>query len=502
MEVNRRNKKEKWTVMKYVSSFDLLLQYADLIRNTNARVDDESIVELNMVMEEAGIYQPKFGKPSIDTTYFKICQIVYFMFAYRNEDANSKKIVYSPLGNLLLDNLDKKDWIAKIFATMLFGMPFSHPFNKMSPSFNLYPLRVIYKLLTDARLGYKLYQDEMFYHIFWLKEIDETSYESLVNTLLAFRSKSPREKYEMFVERLSVQDVLANALHETSYLFGQLESAGIVTIIEGENIGNLRQGGFGRNEVPDFISPEELAKHKPSGIRKYKTECIRLNDCVFTLINKLLSAYPYWENPHDLLDTLGSQDYILHLYNFYPQELLEELGICQNRIQKMLQITKDIKNYSRNQEEGDCYRFETVLADAFNEFADVEAHNIGRAGNTDVECIYLRIDEKFAIEAKSTHIKLPSVNAGRLQQHRRKINAKYTIVVAPYYMPSAEEDVTNTANVLITASSLSNFLYQTAIHNPKGFSYKPLYNIIRQSLGTNITGKVNDYVMEYYGVGG
>lgn len=499
--INRANKKNKWTVMKYVNSFDLILQYADLIRDLNAKVDDDSIAEINSVMKDLNIYQPKYGRPSVDTTNFKICQIVYFMFAYRNEDSENKEIIYSPLGNLLLDNLNKKDWIAKIFATMLYGMPFNHPFNKMNPAFNLYPIRVVFKLLSDSRLDYRLYEDEMFYYIFWLKEIDEESYEQLVETILSFRNIAPEDKYAMFKERLSVEDTLANALHETTYLLGQMESAGIVSIVEGETVGALRQGGFGREEVPDFITPEELAKHKPTGKRRYKTDFIILNHDLIGLVNSLLKSYDFCEKPHDLLDTLGRQDYILQLYNFYPKELLQSIGIKQNRIQTMLQISEDIKKYSRNEEEGACYKFETILADAFNEFDDVDAKNIGGAGNTDVECIYLTIDEKFAIEAKSTHTKLGGINAGRLQLHRHKINAKYTIIVAPYYAPSVETDIKDTVNVMISVSSLSNFLYQSTIHNPDGISYKPLWEIVQDSMGTNITAKVNNYVAKNYGIG-
>ncbi len=250
-------------------------------------------------MKDIRIYQPNFGKPSVDTTNFKICQLVYFMFAYRNETSPNKEIVYSPLGNLLLDNLEKKEWVAKIFATMLYGMPFNHPFNRMNPSFNLYPIRIIFKLLSDSRLDYKLYQDEVFYHIFWLHEINKDSYENLVKTILNFRALSPNVKYEIFTQRLSVQDTLANALHETTYLFGQLQSAGIVTIFDGYEVGTLRQGGFGRKDVPDFISPEELKKHKPTGLRTYSTVGIRLNSHVKNLINALLNAYPYYEKPHD-----------------------------------------------------------------------------------------------------------------------------------------------------------------------------------------------------------
>ena len=502
MNIDRSDKKAKWTVMKYVNDFNLLVQYADLIRNLKAKVDNQAIEDINSIMKDLGIYVPRYGMPSVDTTNFKICQIVYFMFAYKNESSRGKEIVYSPLGNLLLDNLNNKEWVAKIFATMLFGMPFSHPFNRMRPDFNLYPLRLIFKLLTDKRLNCKIYEDEMFYHIFWIKEIDENDYETLVKTLLNYRSLSPYEKYKMCVERLSVQDALANALHETHYLFGQLQSAGIVDITEGIAIGTLRQGGFGRGDVPDFIPPEDLARHKPTGIRTYRTESIALTQQVMPLIECLLSTYSCFEKPHDMLKTLGKQDYILQLYNFYPQELLADLGISgQERIRAMLQLTQDIKTLSRNQEDGDCYKFENKLAEAFNEFDDVEAHVIGGAGNTDVECIYLTINEKFAVEAKSTQTKLSAINAGRLQLHRSKINAKYTIIVAPYYKPSVETDIKNTVNVLITASTLSNFLYQYIIHSPQSISYNPLYKIVQESLGTNISSKVNEYVAKHFGIG-
>ena len=83
----------------------------------------------------------------------------------------------------------------------------------------------------------------------------------------------------------------------------------------------------------------------------------------------------------------------------------------------------------------------------------------------------------------------------------KKINAKYTIIVAPYYKPSVETDIEGTVNVMITASSLSNFLYQYTIHNPEGISYEPLYTIVQGSMGTNISSKVNDYVAKSFGIG-
>ena len=486
--------------MKYVNDFDLIVEYADTIRELKAKVDRNSIIEINSIMEDLGIYSPRYGVASVDTTEFKICQLIYFMFAYRSDTVN-KELVFSPLGNLLLDNRNDSIKKSKIFATMLYGLPYNHPYNKMSPDFNIYPYRLIFKLLCEPELDYKLYQDEVFYYVIWEKSINGENYAQLVKSIIEFRKKSPYTKYEDFKSLLSLEDALANALHETTYLFGQLASAGIATIAKGNRIGVLYHGGFGRKEVPDFLSPEELARVNRTGKRTYTTDCLRLRSNIAPYIQKLLSAYRFDEKPHDLLDTLGLQDYILQLYNFYPQELLSEIGIKQDKIQTMLNITKNIKKYSRNQEKGDCYKFENILADAFNEFEDVEANPIGGSGNTDVECMYLTIDEKFAIEAKSTQTKLSGINAGRLQLHRNKIDAKYTIIVAPFYMPSVEDDILNTKNVMITASSLSNFLYQCTIHAKDNISYKPLYDIVQNFMGTNITYKVNEFVSTHYGIG-
>ena len=134
--MDRTNKKEKWTLMKYVKGFEKLTDYADVLRGLRGKVDNESVAYLNDIMSELQIYCPRFGKPSVDTTQFKICQLVYYMFAYRSS-TSKQELVFSPLGNLLLDNINDKEKVAKIFATMMFNMPFNHPYNKMSAEFNL-----------------------------------------------------------------------------------------------------------------------------------------------------------------------------------------------------------------------------------------------------------------------------------------------------------------------------------------------------------------------------
>ena len=107
----------------------------------------------------------------------------------------------------------------------------------------------------------------------------------------------------------------------------------------------------------------------------------------------------------------------------------------------------------------------------------------------------------MAVCSYAVYLLLGGINAGRLQLHRNKINAKYTIIVAPYYKPSVESDIAHTVNVMITASSLSNFLYQYSIHCKDNMSYKPLYDMVQAALGTDITSTVNEYVSSHFGIG-
>lgn len=501
--MKRVDKSEKWTLMKYVKDFNLMAQYALVTRESGAFMDVESLDNINKIMMKDATYVPRYGTPSNDTVFFKLCQVAYYMFAYKAGNRKDLKLVFSPLGNLLLDNIDDKEKVSKIFSTMLFNLPFNHPFNKMSASFNLYPFRLIFKLLRDPRLENKLFCDEVFYWVMWTKEIDKDSYECLIEDILTFRNLSPDVKYKQFKKDLPTEDTLANALHECVYMFGHLEGASIVTHTDPQKsnyIGALRHGGFGRNPIPYNMNETELSKMNRSS-RNYRLNFISLNTHMGEFIDKLLESYSYDEKPHDLL-YLGTKDYIMHLYNFYPLELQKELNLkSQALINNMFDITNDIKKYSRNQQFGDCYKFEDILCAAFNEFSDVTAEKIAKAGTTDVECIYLTNDEKFDLEAKSTGSKLLEVKTSRLDRHRKEIGSKYTIIVTPYFVKGALQDINNTNNVLLTANSLSNFLYQSVIHLGSELSYKPIYDIIQESLGRDISMAINQYVEETYGIG-
>lgn len=490
-EIDRTSKKNKWTLMKYIKDFNLMVLYADAVRSGKADVSDDALKEILLGMELDNLYNPRFGKPSVHTIQFKVCQIVYYMFGYKLKIKDNKveKVVFSPLGNLLLDNKEDKNIVSKTFLCMLLGMPFSHPFNKMHKSFNIYPYRLIFKLLTDKRLEYKLNHDEVFYHVMFYKEIDKQSYEELINNILEHRKISSEEKYKLFTKTKNIEDVLANALHEWNYASGVLQQAGILDWYQAnDNHGVLIHGGG-------------------SGRRRYKSDFVKINTDIFSFVSLLLDNYRFDEKPQDLTVKLQlNSEYVIQLYNFYPFELISELGIDdseQEKIISILKITEDINLYAKNSIFGDAYKFEDVLCDAFNYFSDVEAEKHASAGTTDIECRYTPVNDlnkKFDVEAKSTKNKLMNLSSGRLRHHREQISSEYTIVVTPNYINAVLEDIKGTDTVLIRSGSFSNFLYQSISNRGREISYKPIDEIVLSNLGKDITERINQYVYENFGV--
>ena len=490
-EIDRTSKKNKWTLMKYIKDFDLMVLYADAVRKGKADVSFDALEEILLGLELDNVYSPRFGKPSVHTIFFKVCQIVYYMFGYKMKVKGNAadRIVFSPLGNLLLDNKEDKKIVSRTFLCMLLGMPFAHPFNKMHKSFNIYPYRLIFKLLTDKRLDYKLNHDEVFYHVMFYKDIDKRSYNELVNEILAFREISSDEKYKLFKKRKTVEDVLANALHEWNYASGVLQQAGILDWHHADdNHGVLIHGGG-------------------SGRRRYKSDSVKIKAEIFNFVSLLISNYSYEEKPQDLTAKLQlNSEYVIQLYNFYPIELIKELGIDneeQEKIISILKITDDINLYAKNSVHGDAYKFEDILCDAFNYFSDVEAEKHASAGTTDIECIYTPLDaadKKFDVEAKSTRNKLTNLSGGRLKLHRDKIGSKYTIVITPKFTPVVIEDIKGTDAVILRSASFSNFLYQSISNRGREISYKPIDEIVLNNLGKDITEGINQYVYDNFGV--
>lgn len=483
IEYNRSSLQEKWTLMKYFNDFEMLTLYANALR-TNTSISDSSIQELMEQMIKDGKYSPR-ERLSIDTGKFKTIQVAWYMFGFYEKGRNkNKKFVFSPLGNLLLDRLGKGEEVAKIFTTMLVGNPFRNPFSRMSEEFNIFPFRLLFQLLLDDRLDNKLYNDEVFYLVMFLKKCSSNDYEKLIDDILNLRSMQDEEKLQLFKYD---ESVLANALHEWRYTSKLLEGAGVLEIENGKKIGTLVQGNN-------------------TGKRAFRKDFSILNVEIKEFVSKLLKKYPYYVQPYseEEMESTFSDDYWISFYNFYPKILLEEIGgSIQEDNQELLDVVSNLTSYSLNLNDGDSYRFEKALEYSFNLFIDVDAKHIGGSGNTDVECIYTFENgyKTFAVEAKSTRYKLTGVNTSRLKKHRDKIGAKYTLLVTSNYTPGVVSDIKNSQIALFKSSIFSSYLYQSIKHRGRDLTYKFLDELVSDNLGSDVSNKLKNHIFDEFGVG-
>lgn len=494
MEYDRSSSREKWTIMMYMRDFNLMTTYAYALRSSND-LSTENIDDILIDMENKGIYCPRNGGSTF-TGQFKSIQIAWYMFGYYNkarERGEAKKMVFSPLGNLLLDNLKDKQKTSKIFFTMLWGNGFRQPFSQMDQRFNIFAYRLIFRLLRDERLNYKLYDDEVFFLAMFMKTISETQYEELVADILSLRGRNSIEKY---TEIKLHERVCGLACHEWRYSKGMLESAGILKIHEGDVVGNLTYGSINK------------LTGRPSAIRKYVTDYVTIVPELIPLVDKLLSAYPYYAKPfpEDELTTRFNNDIVVELYSFYPPELLSELGMDTEEdkaVADMLNIANNV-NYYSHEETGGGKNFELAIRDAFNMFSDVEAERVAGAGNPDIECIYYPLEgdiKKFDIEAKARRTKLMEINPRRLRTHRTMIGSKYTMIVAPNYAIGVLRDIEDEESVIVKSATLANYFYQSILKNGREISYSVLDKFIVSNIGKDITDIVNDYVYSNFGHG-
>ena len=189
------------------------------------------------------------------------------------------------------------------------------------------------------------------------------------------------------------------------------------------------------------------------------------------------------------------------IYNFYPNELLKEIGE-QDDTSQLLKLPQLIEAYSNNPENDTAYLFEEVLTDGFNMFYNVEAKRRGGAAHTDIECLYLKKRKKFAVESKSTANKLLGINAGRLREHRKEIGGEYTIVITPRYVPATKRDIEGSPIVIILASTFAEYLYNNIANDVREIDYADFDDIITQNLGKDISQEISNMTIEKFAASG
>lgn len=476
--------RNKWILYKHTCSYELIKAVALDVKNS-CKTDISDIERHRMQERLAALDLYKTRNPKekpLDSINHRINTLEFWMFGYEDNSAD-KKFMFSPLGNLFLKHINNADKLVKIFTAMLFAIQFEHPANGTDKEFQLYPFRLILKLLTDKRLDGKLYNYEYSLILAFVTTVNDATYEELVADILVLRSKSAEEIKSMYK---ADEHTYVNAVYEWEYYTCKLLS----TI----GIFNRHTGDF----ICKLYHPSKTgSKSAPTG-RNATMGYVELTDNVRAFVIKMLAEYPFTASPVRLDENDRMQlDIIKEIYSFYPQLLMEEIGEDDD-LTKYLELPKLIEEYSHNPENDTAYLFEEVLHEGFEMFINVEARRIGGAGHTDIECLYLTKRKKFAVESKSTANKLGGISVGRLREHREEIGGEYTIVITPRYVPAAKRDIKGSPIVIILANTFAEYLYNHIFNDVRDIDYADFDNIIVNHLGEDVSKLISDMTLEKF----
>lgn len=476
--------RNKWILYKHTSNYELIKAVAlDVknscktdISNTERKRMQERLAALDMYRTRNSKHRP------LDSINHRINTLKYYMFGYE-DNTDGKRFIFSPLGNLFLKHINDEEKLVKIFTTMLYAIQFQHPASGTDKEFQLYPFRLIFKLLEDERLKGRLYNYEYALLIAFVNSMNDEKYEELVVKILDLREKSDEE-----IKRIYETDehTYVNAVYEWEYYTCKLlSSIGIFNRIKGTKICKL------------YHPPKSGSHSNPTG-RTARNGYISLSDNVKEFVGSLLSTYSYAQEPLKLDDPERMVlDIVKEIYSFYPPELMKEIGES-DELSALLELPKLIEEYSNNPGNDTAYLFEEVLDEGFSMFYNVQTKRIGGAGHTDIECLYLTKKKKFAVESKSTANKLIGINVGRLREHREEIGGEYTIVITPRYVPAAKRDIKGSQIVIILASTFAEYLYNHIFHDIRNIDYADFDNIIVDHLGEDVSKFISNMTMSKF----
>lgn len=478
--------KTKWVLYRNFKDYELFKELAVYVKEECGNIgSNQSRYEMRDWLASINKYHTRHPKVRpLDSQHHKVRTLEYYMVGYDAGTGANRKFVFSPLGNLFVHYVNDEDKLSKVFATMMFAMQFTHPCNRIDPKIQIFPMRLLFQLMTDTRLGKKLYFIEYVRFVACLEKITPARYEKLVQKILEYRAL-PNDKQFALLKRKKHYSLACYYELDgfTSKLF---ESAGIFIRHEGETIGKLSH-------------PHQKWAVTKETKRSIKKGYITINESVEPFIIKMLSKYSCFEKPirFDNPKMLRS-DLVKQVYNFYPDILANELDEDNEFEKSLLKLPQLIEEYANNPNNETALLFEDVLEEGFNMFCDVEANKIGGPGHTDVECLWITMSKKFVVEAKATKTKLQLVNTQRLKEHRDEVGGQYTILITPRYVPAAKRDIRNTPIVIITAHTFSEYLYNHLYHDVRDLMYEDFDNIIKNHLGEDVSKLISNITIEKF----
>lgn len=487
-------KGSNWILPRHTSDWEKIRDLLDLVPKFQP-LDAENKKKMWKMLNENKLAAARNKKYKADSINHRFELLEFFMLGYFKTSSSYKIYLNSAIGKLFFDNKYSELEKSKILLAALWNVQLQHPFHINSTTndeFELYPFRLLFKLMMESDLDYRLSLPEYVQIVSKVKKITEKEYVALKKEILAFREITDEEKFNQIKSR---EFEHIDALYTWGYYYKKiLSDGGCLDVIQGNLIGKL--------------SHPKRPTTKNKTYRKLSNEYYVIPKEIRAFCNILSESYPFYENITKLKDERKlSDDIKTEIYNFLPEELLSEIGIDNVQIKNLSQLSNLptlLKKYSRNPDLENAIgweEFEKKLTDAFNLFKNVRANWLGGAGNTDIECLFTDISEKFAADAKATNSKLSTVNSKRLKTHRDKIKAKYTIIITPEYSPAVLNDIEGEPVTILNISSFVEYLQNFIVDGNQflEMDYAEIRDIVISSYGEDASNKLSKLTNNKFG---
>jgi type II restriction enzyme len=465
---------------KHTSSLEIIAETATYLSGSGS-LSKSNKKDLLLSQMDAGAYRGRNNSIPLDAATHRINTLRWIPFGYIAGSGSTKRFVFGPLGNLFLDNIKDRERLQYILLTLLWAKQFPDEFGT-SKNFRVFPFRLIFKLMTDERLDFYLTGVEYAHIVSTIEEINEHSYNHLVQRIIEFRSLGISEHLAACEADVSHH---VNGWHEWTYWRTLLSNAGLVVIGDAE------------------LDQTFPLNHGPSTVRHVDYRRSKISSAFMEFVNSLESEAPFHQKPLSF-DEPGrlKSDVVKDSLSFLPRTLLKVLGIeSESVFSKIAELLSTVSQVSLNVSKGDPDRFEELLTETMNTFVDVRAEWVGGSGMPDVSCVFTPIPENFLVEAKSTRKKLSSLNAGRLREHRKIEGAVYTVVITPAYTPAALSDIAGSEVAILTTTAFVEYLSNAARAGDGNYSYSDIRKIVIDGFGTDVSPRVSALTAEKYGVG-
>ena len=520
-----RSMATKWIFQKNINDKKLIESYIDALKQTD-EIDKKNLMkELRKTDAYRGRKRDENNNRvigALSTIGVRFSQMCFYMFGYkvsknvgrrtaRHQFAtgNVKKDIFMP-SPTTLHMLNIKEDLQKCMLINLFSIQFPHPYSNTSDLNQIYAGRLIIKLLLDNKINYRIYIDEFIYFLPFIKTINQSKYNELVNSILEFRSKSYEEKLKLFKGVKDWEHLFANTVHECSYFFARIFNQFRIFDLTGDSSHNdgllfkFRHGGRRSSVFRESAQDHNTFRNDAYESGAKYSGYISLNKEIIDDCKKLLNKFNVFDKPENGIG-IPPEEWI---YNLYDRDMMNYLAVIMPQKTAEAKIINDINTMQLSAVQGNVEGtdFENSLKPVFELFREnIKVDVISGAGNPDLICIFVNNSNNYKvnIEAKSRN-SFNNLNLLEPQRHSIQHNTKYAIVVAPRFTPRTIAELTQVQQdhnvVLLNSDTLGRYCQKECLSSDDGLAdYNSIDDIIINNKCSDISPLVDDLIIDRYG---